>query len=134
MWNRFLDFICPVRIRLQSKLQFIEHLLSTIESLEANINKLEDVIATNKTTFTTEISKLAVTSHAIHRFRERHKGQGTDEDISKMLTKLLMQQLYTMDKLQDGQYTLKKGIVGVVKNNTLVTIIPTRDYGKPKLK
>jgi len=114
--------------------ELIAILLEEAETSRVQIQKLQDVIANKKTKLATTVDKLSITAHAIHRYRQRHNGKGTDEDISKMLHKCLLNQLATTDKLQDGEYVLKKGVVGVVANNTLVTVLPTRKVNTPSIK
>lgn len=134
MRNRLLYWIC-------SKFSFYTNLKSLVDQLHtqtvldaSRIATLEDIIAHRMTAKATTANKLSVTSHAIHRYRERHKGSGTDTEISKKLYKLLLQQLSTMDTLPDGEYILERNVRGIVQNNTLVTIVPKRDIGKPRLK
>lgn len=134
MWNKLLDFLCPARVQLDLMQSNTKRLIDAINEYSIKVSNLEGALTDKLTMFSKESNKLSVTSHAVHRYKERYKIKASDEDVSKELTKLLIQQLYTMDTLPDGKYTLKKGVVGVVKNNTLVTIIPKRDYGKPKLK
>ena len=134
MFNKILNIICPSRKQAATLYQKLQEIEQINEQYRQRIQKLEDTIAAKKTTFATTIDKLSVTSHAIHRYRERHKGKGTDKDIERMLYKCLLQQLATMDTLPDGEYTLRKNVKGRVINNTLVTILPRRDNGSPKLK
>ncbi len=139
MLSSILDFLCPARVSLRIAVALLadkEELLSTQRGRlrPFRLQQMKDLAATNKTLFTDFVSKLSATSHAIHRYRERHKGKGTDKEISKMLFNLLIQQLNATDRLQDGRPPLKKGLVGVIKDNTLVAILPTQTVGAPKLK
>lgn len=112
-----------------------KELIDKISTLNKLVDSLEMTIASNKTDTAKYIDKLHVTSHAIHRYRERHKGKGTDKEISDMLFKLLLEQLRSMDTLPDGEYVLKRGVVGVIVQDTLVTIIPKRSaVAVPKLR
>ena len=134
MKNRILYWLC-------SKFSHYINLENIVDQLHvqtvrdtSRIASLEDIIANRMTAKATTANKLSVSSHAIHRYRERHKGSGTDTEISKKLYKLLLQQLATMDTLPDGEYILERNVRGIVQNNTLVTIVPKRDIGKPRLK
>jgi len=134
MQNRLLYWFC-------SKFSLYTNLKSLVDQLSAKIvlnasriATLEDIVANRMTAKATTANKISVSSHAIHRYRERHKGLGTDTEISKKLYKLLLQQLATMDTLPDGEYILERNVRGIVQNNTLVTIVPKRDIGKPRLK
>jgi len=134
MLNKLLDYLIPERVELRILIQSLDDMSKTVETQRIKIQKLEDTLSQQKTKYATEASKLAITSHAVHRYRERCGGTGTDDEIYKMLMKLLLQQLYTMDRLPDGGYDLKRGVRGTVVNNTLVTILPPRDIGKPRLR
>jgi hypothetical protein len=134
MQNRLLYWFC-------SKFSLYTNLKSLVDQLSAKIvlnasriATLEDIVANRMTAKATTANKISVSSHAIHRYRERHKGLGTDTEISKKLYKLLLQQLAAMDTLPDGEYILERNVRGIVQNNTLVTIVPKRDIGKPRLK
>ena len=134
MKNKLLYWLCS-KFSLYTNLVDIVAQLHTQTSLDVNrITMLEDIIANRMTAQATTANKLSVSSHAIHRYRERHKGSGTDTEISKKLYKLLLQQLATMDTLPDGEYILERNVRGIVQNNTLVTVVPKRDIGKPRLK
>jgi hypothetical protein len=124
----------PWRLEISKLSAINEALEAIIDHQKIKITNLEDAIASNKTKFATEVSKLSITSHAVYRYRERCKGKGSDDDIYKLLMKYLVQQLHITDKLSDGKYTLSKGVTGQVVNNTLVTVLPNRDIGRPKLK
>ena len=134
MINKLLDLICPARKRVSSLEGIISYITEVDESKRLQIQRLEDVLAHKRTELASTIDKLYVTSHAIHRYRERHNGKGTDDDISTMLYKCMIQQLATTDTLMDGTYDLKRGLRGRIQNNTLVTILPKRDIGAPRLK
>ncbi len=124
MFNKLLNKLCPSRAIVPALELAIANYVTDIEQQRKLIQKLEDIIANKKTIAATTVDKLSVSSHAIHRYRERHKGKGTDDDISKMLYKALLEQLASMDTLPDGKYPLRKGVIGVVKDNTLVTVLP----------
>ena len=134
MLSKLLDLLCPLRVAYRDSTKAVKQTAETLKVMSIKLQHQEDLASNTKTIFTDEVSKLAVTSHAIHRYRERHKGKGSDDEISRMLFKLLIKQLYTMDILPDGKYSLKKGLVGVIKGNTLVTVLPTQPVGMPKLK
>lgn len=127
MIKRLLKWLCPSTYKLASAELALATQLKTIQ-------RLEDIISNKKSQLSTTIDKLSITSHAIHRYRERHGGKGSDQDIERMLYKCLVQQLHCMDTLPDGTYDLRKNVKGVVSNNTLVTVLPHRQYGKPKLR
>ena len=133
MFDSILNFICPFRRKIIELTYELEQIRAINERYRQRIQKLEDVISAKKTKLSQTIDKISITSHAIHRYRERHKGKGTDEDIARMLYKCLLQQLATMDTLPDGEYVLRKNVKGRVINNTLVTVLPNRDIGAPKL-
>ena len=124
MFNTLLDFICPARKALRAYKKLLDDSLDISAKLAAKLQRLEGVLAEKKSKLTTTIDSLHVTSHAIHRYRERHKGKGTDDDIRKMLYKALIRQLATMNSLPDGKYQIAKNIWGQVINNTLVTVLP----------
>jgi len=133
MLTKLLEFVCPSLKRVKQLEGIIEYITQIDEEKRVQIQRLTDTLANRKAVLTTTVDKLAVTSHAVHRYRERHKGKGSDEEISKMLYKCLLEQLATMDTLPDGTYDLRKNVKGIISNNTLVTVLPKRDVGKPRL-
>jgi len=133
MIDKLLDWICPSRAKLEEYEATLLICSARIKFHKENIQRLEDLLADKKNEATTTYNELSVSAHAIHRYRERCKGKGTDEEIRKYLYKGLIRQLATMDTLPNGHYTLYKGVTGRIENNTLVTVIPNRDIGAPKL-
>jgi len=118
------NLICPANKQVVTLNQAVKDIVYTNELSRLRVQKLEDTLAQRKSDLTTTVDKMSVTNHSIFRYRERHNGQGSDEDIRKMLYKALLQQLTTTDTLQDGKISIRKGIYGVVKDHSLVTILP----------
>ena len=134
MINKLLDWLCPSRKQVVAYQSEAIGFINEIAFYKTTIQRLEDILAAKKNESTTTFEELSVSAHAIHRYRERCKGKGTDDEIRKYLYKGLIRQLATMDTLPNGHYTLYKGVTGRIENNTLVTVIPNRDIGAPKLK
>lgn len=133
MIDRLLNWLCPSRAKLEGYEATTIICSARVKSHKEKIQRLEDLLADKKNGATTTYNELSVSAHAIYRYRERCKGKGTDEEIRKYLYKGLVRQLATMDTLPNGHYTLYKGVTGRIENNTLVTVIPNRDIGAPKL-
>jgi len=130
MIDKIRDWLCPsVKLLAASREKVYElmdeglSLKVTNSKLHSKLQKLEDILADKKSSEATIYNELAVSAHAVHRYKERINNKLTNADVSKMLYKALIRQLYTMDTLQDGRYSLFKGVVGVVKDKTLVTVL-----------
>jgi len=87
------------------------------------LQRSEDLLA-NRNAKATVAQSLIVTDHAVHRYRQRIGFGGSDDELRKMIYKLTIRHLSTMDKLPDGRYDLGKNIIAAVRDNTVTTIIP----------
>ena len=87
------------------------------------LQRSEDLLA-NRNAKATVAQSLVVTDHAVHRYRQRIGFKGSDDELKKMIYKLTIRHLSTMDKLPDGRYDLGKNVIAAVKDNTVTTIVP----------
>jgi len=87
-----------------------------------SLQRYEDLLA-NKNAQAVTAQTLYVTEHAIQRYRERIGHKGTNDEIRKMIYKLTLRHLATLDKLEDGKYDLNDIAQARVKDNTVTTII-----------
>jgi len=90
-----------------------------------NLQRYEDLLA-NKNAEAVVAQTLYVTEHAIQRYKERIGHKGSNDEIRKMIYKLTIRHLATMDKLEDGKYDLNDVAQARVKDNTVTTIVPRR--------
>jgi len=130
MFKKLLAMICPMpkaQIELEFKLQTLNN---ELRNQRIQIQSLTDTLANKMTKASSGISKLAVSAHAVHRYKERHNAKGNSAEISKTLLKYLIEQMATMDTLPDGKYPLTKNVIGVVSNQTLVTVLPRNASNK----
>ena len=123
MWTKLLHLICPQLPRLKKSL---DEMVTLNQQQRHALQKLEDVVSRDKNATTTEVDKIVVPNHAIHRYRQRFDGKGTDDNIRMLLYKLVTRLLYTMDTLPDGDYTLSRGMTGRIIDSTLVTIFKSK--------
>lgn len=132
MLQKFLAFICN-RAKYVSIIQSLEIELSELEEKHVNLSKrtqqLEDMLA-NKNVAAITAQTLYVTEHALSRYRQRIGFNGSDDELRKMIYKLTIRHLATMDKLQDGEYTINNKAAVRVKDNTVCTVIPKRSRRK----
>lgn len=103
----------------------IEYDAITLQLKETKLllQRTEDLLA-NRNAKATVAQSLVVTDHAVHRYRTRIGFKGSDDELKKMIYKLTIRHLSTMDQLPDGRYDLGKNVIAAVKDNTVVTIVP----------
>ena len=90
------------------------------------IQRQEDLLA-NKNGKATIAQQLYVTDHAVHQYRKRVGFGGSDDELRKMIYKLTIRHLHSMDRLQDGHYKISDKAAVRVKDNTVCTIVhPTK--------
>jgi len=87
-----------------------------------SLQRYEDLLA-NKNAQAVTAQTLYVTEHAIQRYRERIGHKGTNDEIRKMIYKLTLRHLATLDKLEDGKYDLNDIAQARIRDNTVTTII-----------
>lgn len=100
--------------------------LKTInEKQKHKLQHYEDLLA-NKNAKAVAAQQLYVTEHAIHRYKERIGFNGSDDELRKMIYKLTLRHLATMDKLPDGHYKINDKAAVRVADNTIQTVIPAK--------
>jgi len=104
----------------------LEHRIEVLEKKNQlqrhSLQRYEDLLA-NKNAQAVTAQTLYVTEHAIQRYRERIGHKGTNDEIRKMIYKLTLRHLATLDKLEDGKYDLNEIAQARIKDNTVTTII-----------
>jgi len=112
---------------LRMEIRRLENILDvssdTIEDLRRKTQQLEDMLA-NRNTAAVRAQTLYVTEHALDRYRKRIGFNGSDDELRKMIYKLTIRHLATMDSLPDGEYTINDQAMVRVKDNTVCTVIP----------
>lgn len=101
----------------------LDQLTIANETLRRDNQRLEDMLA-NKNVPAIKAQTLYVTEHALDRYRKRIGFNGTDEELRKMIYKLTIRHLATMDYLPDGEYTINDKATVRVKDNTVCTVVP----------
>jgi regulator of replication initiation timing len=116
---------------VETKTSTIMFLVETNQELTQKIEELTTTLSEELAGKQTEAGKISITQHAIHRYRERCNGIGTDDDIRKFLLKGILKHLGATDTLSDGKYSISKGIIAIIQDNSVVTVINTQ-MDKPK--
>lgn len=101
----------------------LDAIIEEVETLKREAQRLEDMLA-NKNVAAIKAQTLYVTEHALDRYRKRIGFNGTDEELRKMIYKLTIRHLATMDYLPDGEYTINDKAMVRVKDNTVCTVVP----------
>lgn len=121
-----LSILWPIDYEyLQSSRETIENLHDENLKLHQRNQQLEDLLA-NRNVGAIKAQTLYVTEHALSRYRQRIGFNGSDDELKKMIYKLTIRHLATMDYLPDGQYSLNDKAAARVKDNTVCTIIPLK--------
>ena len=132
MLQKFLAFICN-KAKYVNIIQSLEIKLAEIKqeytTLHKRTQQLEDMLA-NKNVAAITAQTLYVTEHALSRYRQRIGFSGSDDELRRMIYKLTIRHLATMDKLQDGEYVINNKAAVRVKDNTVCTVIPKRSRRK----
>jgi len=93
---------------------------------QKTIQRQEDLLA-NRNSKAIVSQQIYVTDHALHQYRKRIGFGGSDDELRKMIYKLTLRHLKTMDKLQDGHYKLNDKAAVRIKDNTVCTVVyPTK--------
>lgn len=125
------QYFCPNSIKLANKVRILQYAL---DSTTQKFTKLSTHLLNDKINIHSPIQGISVTDHAIHRYKERCGAKGTTDELRKQLYSKLIKLFATFDELPDGKYVLDKGVEGQIINNTLVTVLPKRKRGSPRLK
>lgn len=132
MLDSVINYFCKCTSQLNEtkkvKQQF-EELQENYNTLFKRTQQLEDMLA-NKNVAAITAQTLYVTEHALSRYRQRIGFNGSDDELRKMIYKLTLRHLATMDKLPDGEYQLNNKAAVRVKDNTVCTVIPRRTKHK----
>jgi len=129
-----IDKLIMANQHISDNLIEIDNLTSKLNNKTNNLvamtgimDKLESIIAKENTSLVLEATKLHISDHAIHRYKQRilkehSQYNDPDEAIRQQLYKLLLRHLACTDKLSDGRYDLNRNVVCKVKDNTMVTV------------
>lgn len=86
------------------------------------IQRQEDMLA-NRNFKAIVSQQLYITDHAIHQYRKRIGFGGSDDELRKMIYKLTLRHLATMDTLPDGHYKINDKAAVRIKDNTVCTVV-----------
>lgn len=126
----FINLLAPGLIHRMVKLdevnsELVANLAAVQEDLTAakqRTQQCEDMLA-NRNAGAIHAQAIYVTQHALHRYRERIGFNGTDDELRKMIYKLTLRHLATLDRLPDGHYKINDKAAVRIADNTVQTVV-----------